>query len=185
MNRRAIDRELPALLTSVASAVRAGIDPLSALLGTREYFPKESALMHEVEKIRDGLAKGAQEEAVLETFLTTYGSQEGELFKRCLILSRRHGSSLAEPLYRITRVVRQRQSFRRKIKAALAMHRMSAVGIALCAMAMGALQYVMNPHAFTIATQHPTGSKLLIVGIALMVIGVVWMMCIGREAASR
>lgn len=185
VHRRALDRDLPALLTSVASSVRAGIDPLSALLSAREYFHGDSPLIHEVEKIRSGLAAGVEEEALLESFLTTYASQEGELFKRCLILSRRHGCSLAEPLHRITKVVRQRQSFRRKIKAALAMHRMSAVGIALCAGAMGALQIGMNPAAFEIAIRHPIGGKLLIGGVALILIGLTWMMLMGRGTAAR
>jgi Flp pilus assembly protein TadB len=122
---------------------------------------------------------------LLEAFLAIYSSQEGELFKRCLILARRHGSSLAEPLHRITRVVRQRQSFRRKVKAALAMHRMSAIGIALCAVAMGALQLVMNPHSLDIAIHHPTGRVLLIGGICLISCGLVWMMMMGREATTR
>lgn len=184
-NRRALDRDLPALLTSVASSVRAGIDPLSALLAAREYLQNDSPLVHEVEKIRSGLGDGAEEETLLESFMTTYASQEGELFKRCLILSRRHGCSLAEPLHRITKVVRQRQSFRRKIKAALAMHRMSAVGIALCAGAMGALQIGTNPAAVEIAMRHPMGGKLLIAGITLILIGLTWMMLMGREAGSR
>jgi Flp pilus assembly protein TadB len=128
---------------------------------------------------------GDDEEEVLEGFLSVYGSQEGELFTRCLILSRRHGSALADPLHRITKVVRQRQSFRRKVVAALAMHRMSAIGIALCAVAMGALQLSMNPSAFDIALHHPVGSVLLLVGGALIAIGVVWMMMMGRETATR
>jgi Flp pilus assembly protein TadB len=82
-------------------------------------------------------------------------------------------------------VVRQRQSFRRKIKAALAMHRMSAIGIALCAVAMGALQLGMNPHALDISMHHPVGRPLLLGGIALIVTGLGWMMMMGREASTR
>lgn len=184
-NRQAVDRDLPALLTSVASSVRAGVDPVSALLAARDYFPKETPIVREIETLQRGLANGGDEEELLEAFLTIYSSQEGELFKRCLILSRRHGSSLSDPLHRITRVVRQRQSFRRKVKAALAMHRMSAIGIALCAAAMGALQLAMNPHALGIAMHHPTGSVLLVGGTFLICSGVVWMMMMGREAATR
>lgn len=184
-NRRAVDRDLPALLTSVASSVRAGIDPVTALITAREYLQKSAPVARELEQVRDRLVNGEDEEAVLEGFLSIYASQEGELFKRCLILSRRHGSALAEPLHRITKVVRQRQSFRRKVSAALAMHRMSAIGIALCAVAMGALQFGMNPHAIDIAVHHPVGGLLLVVGASLIALGVVWMMVMGREAAAR
>ena len=184
-NRSAVDRDLPALLTSVASSVRAGVDPVSALLAARDYFQKESPLVREIEALQRGLVNGGDEEEVIEGFLDIYPSQEGELFKRCLILSRRHGSSLGEPLHRITRVIRQRQSFRRKVSAALAMHRMSAIGIALCAVAMGALQLGMNPQALDIAMNHPTGGILLLIGVSLILLGVVWMMLMGREATTR
>jgi Flp pilus assembly protein TadB len=181
-NRNALDRDLPALLTSVASSVRAGIDPLSALIGARDYFPKESIIVREIEKLRRGIAEGRDEEELIEEFLALYGNQDGELFKRCLILSRRHGGSLGDPLHRITRVVRQRQSFRRKTRAALAMHRMSAIGIALCAVAMTALQCAMSPDSLNLAIHHPLGSKLLIGGVMTIISGLSWMLTMGREA---
>ena len=181
-NRTVIDRDLPALLTSVASSVRAGMDPLSALVEAREYFPKGALLVQEIEKLRKGLAEGRDEEDLVGEFLALYGNQDAELFRRCLILSRRHGGSLGEPLHRITRVVRQRQSFRRKTRAALAMHRMSAIGIALCAAAMTALQCAMNPQSLELSIHHPIGSKLLVGGILLIVTGLGWMLRMGREA---
>jgi Flp pilus assembly protein TadB len=181
-NRLAIDRDLPALLTSVASSVRAGMDPLSALIGAREYFPKDTVLVQEIEKIRQGVHDGRDEEELLDGFLSLYESRDGELFKGCLILSRRHGGSLADPLHRITRVVRQRQSFRRKTKAALAMHRMSAIGIALCAVAMGALQFGMNPQSLDVAFHHPMGSRILCGGLLLISTGLGWMLTMGSEA---
>jgi Flp pilus assembly protein TadB len=158
------------------------MDPLSALVGARQYFPKDTVLVREIERIQQGLAEGRDEEELLEEFLLLYDNQDGELFKRCLVLSRRHGGSLADPLHRITRVVRQRQSFRRKTNAALAMHRMSAIGIALCAGAMTALQCAMNPESLDLAFHHPIGGKLLIGGGGMMVIGLGWMFRMGREA---
>lgn len=182
-HKRDIERDLPALLTSVASSVRAGIDPLAAVIGAREYLPRGSILIQQLEQVRQRLSEGRDEEMVLEEFLALYRNQEVELFKRCLILSRRHGGSLAESLHRITRVARQRQSFRRKTRAALAMHRMSAIGIALCAGAMGALQVTMSPRSVDLAVSHPVGGKLLVFGGALMVLGIIWMMMMGREVS--
>lgn len=181
-HRVAIDRDLPALLTTVASSVRAGMDPLSALIGARDYFARDTVLVQEIERVRQGLHKGRDEEELLEEFLSLYGSRDGELFKGCLILARRHGGSLADSLHRITRVVRQRQSFRRKTKAALAMHRMSAIGIALCAVAMGALQFGMNPQSLDLAFSHPIGSKILSGGLLLIMTGLGWMLTMGSEA---
>lgn len=177
--RQSIDRDLPALLTSVASSVRAGIDPLQALLEARDYFPSSSVLVEEIERIKRGIEAGEEEGALIEGFLRSFNHPDGELFKRCLLLSRRHGSSLAEPLHRVTRVVRQRQSFRRKTVAALAMHRMSAIGITLCAVFIGAVQIFMNVQAVVSAFHHPMGGKFLGGGVAMIAIGVGWMMSMG------
>lgn len=182
-HERDIERDLPALLTSIASSVRAGIDPLAAVIAAPEYLPRGSILGKELERVGHALSEGGDEEAVLEEFLAVYRNQEVELFKRCLILSRRHGGSLAESLHRITKVARQRQSFRRKTRAALAMHRMSAIGIALCAGAMGALQCAMNPRSVDLAVSHPVGGKLLVFGGALIALGIIWMMTMGREVS--
>lgn len=180
---RSVDRDLPALLTSVASSVRAGIDPLVALSEARDFLPSDSALTVELERFHRNLTAGGDEEEVVGRLFREIITPEIELFKGCLRLSRKHGSSLAEPLHRVTRVVRQRQSFRRKTRAALAMHRMSAIGISLCAALIALMQVFTNPDGIELVLQHSVGSALLASGGALIVIGVVWMMSLGRETA--
>lgn len=180
---RSVDRDLPALLTSVASSVRAGIDPLVALSEAREFLPVDSALTAELERFHRSLAAGGNEDEVIDRLFRDITTPDIELFKGCLRLSRKHGSSLAEPLHRVTRVVRQRQSFRRKTRAALAMHRMSAVGISLCAALIALMQGFTNPDGIQLALQHSIGSKLLMSGGVLIVIGVGWMMSLGRETS--
>lgn len=176
-----IDRDIPILLTSVASSVRAGIDPIRAMCDAEEYFLAQSPLAGEIKRFKQSLAVGDDEFEALESFFVKEGNRDIELFKRCIILSRRHGSSLAEPIHRVMRVVRQRQSFRRKTKAALAMHRMSAIGIAMCAVVITAMQLVMNYAGVQIALTNPLGLVLLCSGISLIGIGVVWMLMMGKE----
>jgi Flp pilus assembly protein TadB len=180
---RSVDRDLPALLTSVASSVRAGIDPLVALSEAREFLPVDSVLTVELERFHRSLEAGGDEDEVIDRLFREITTPDIELFKGCLRLSRKHGSSLAEPLHRVTRVVRQRQSFRRKTRAALAMHRMSAVGISLCAALIAFMQVFTNPDGIQLVLQHSIGSKLLVSGGLLIVIGVGWMMSLGRETS--
>jgi Flp pilus assembly protein TadB len=182
--RAALDRDLPALLTALASSVRAGLDPVASMVSSSHYLPARTPLAEGLEKLSQRLKSGSEELSTIEGFLSEWRHPDVELFKRCLILSRKHGSSLAEPLHRITRVVRQRQSFRRKTKAALAMHRLSAVGIALCGVLIGVVQVSMNIEGVKSAVSHPMGAKLLLGGGALIASGLVWMMSLGSEEIS-
>ena len=176
-----LERDLPALLTTIASSVRAGADPLSGMIQAQRFFPAESLVARELHEFSQRLKAGESEETAMRLFMADLGSADLELFKRCMWLSRQHGASLAEPLHRVVKVVRQRQSFRRKTRGALAMHRMSAVGIAACAAIIAAIQFCMNGAGVQLAWEHPVGWKLLSAGGGLMATGIVWMMSLGRE----
>ncbi len=175
------DNDLPTLLMSVASSVRAGVDPLVALTAARQFFPKDSAMAVELIRCAQALEAGGDEYQAISAFARDAQASDVDLFRRCLALSRRHGSALAEPLHRITRVVRQRHSFRRKTRAALAMHRLSASGIAVCAGLIAALQIATNFDGVQRAAAHPVGQKLLLIGAGLIVMGVLWMSRMGKE----
>jgi Flp pilus assembly protein TadB len=175
------DSDLPTLLTSVASSVRAGIDPLVALSAARQFFSKDSVMSRELAACAQLLSAGGDEYEAIASFARGSKSADVDLFRRCVALSRRHGSGLADPLHRITKVVRQRHSFRRKTRAALAMHRLSAIGIAICAMFIAALQVATNFSGVQEAVLHPVGSRVLMAGGLLIVTGVVWMSRMGKE----
>ena len=102
------------------------------------------------------------------------------LFRTSLLLARKEGASLAPSLQRLNRVTRQRQSFRRKIKAALAMQKLSSIGIAGCAVVIGVIQVLTNAQAFQEALMHPLGQKVLAAGLVLIAGGVLWMMRLSR-----
>jgi Flp pilus assembly protein TadB len=179
--REAIDRDLPAFLTTVASSVRAGIDPIRAICDSESYFAPQSPFVPEIRKVKDSIAQGQDEAVVIRAFFESVYSCDLELFKQCLVLSRQLGGSLAEPLHRVVRVVRNRQSFRRKTRAALAMHRMSALGIALCAVIIVGMQLAVDSSRVVMTIQHPVGKVLLGGGVALITIGVFCMLRMGRE----
>jgi Flp pilus assembly protein TadB len=61
------------------------------------------------------------------------------------------------------------------------MHRMSVVGIALCACVIAFIQVGLNAPGLAIAIQNPIASKILIIGGTLMVMGLWWMMSMGLE----
>jgi Flp pilus assembly protein TadB len=81
----------------------------------------------------------------------------------------------------VVRTIRQRQSFKRKTRAAMAMHRMSAVGIAGCAIVITGMQLVMNVSGVKTAWESPVGKILIGVGASLIALGVLWMLRMGKE----
>jgi predicted phage tail protein len=58
---------------------------------------------------------------------------------------------------------------------------MSAIGIALCAVLISIMQVAMNPKGIALAFGKSAGVLLLSIGGSLILVGVVWMLAMGRE----
>ena len=175
------ERDYPAFLLSLASAVRTGLDPIVALYRAPELFDDDSELKHELLKTKDNIERGMPEDEALRSFAVTIKHPDINLFRTAFILSRQQGSSLSQCLQRLVRVTRQRQSFRRKMASAIAMQKLSAMGIAACALAIGLFQFITNPTAFSQAMAHPVGFKFFVAGSILMASGILWMLNIARR----
>lgn len=175
------EKDYTALLLSLASGVRTGLDPLVALSQSELLFMEKSEVRTELKKLNDNIGRGLPEERVIAAFGDTLDHPDIQLFRTAFILARKEGAGLAECLQRLARVTRQRQSFRRKVKSAVAMQKLSALGIAGCAIGIGLVQFVANPKAVHEALAHPFGFKLLVIGLTLIIIGVIWMMRLTRS----
>lgn len=169
------ERDYPALLVALASSVRTGLDPLLALVSARELFASGSVLRGELDRVAEEIERGVPEDRVIGAFGAESGHPDVQLFRSAFLLARREGSSLGECLHRLAKVTRQRQSFRRKIRSAVAMQKLSAVGIGACAVFIGFFQSVTNPAGLALALEHPIGRSALIGGLGLMLAGLVWM----------
>lgn len=170
------ERDYTAMLLSLASAVKTGLDPLVALANSYELFQEDAELYHELKKIKDGMDEGLTEEVLVSRFGHTINHPDIQLFRTAFILARKEGSSLASCLRRLAKVTRQRQSFRRKTKAAVAMQKLSAFGIAACTVVIAVIQVASNSDAITEALEHPVGSKAISFGIGLIIFGLLWML---------
>ncbi len=173
---KSFESDYTAMLLAVSSAIRTGMDPLVALCVSAKLFPEKSEIRKEIETINIKLEAGDSEELALSGFGATIEHPDIRLFTTAFILARKEGSSLAECLQRLVRVTRQRQSFRRKIRSAVAMQKLSSFGIIGCSLAIGGIQAAMNSQALITAINHPFGLKAICFGIALMGIGLGWML---------
>lgn len=169
------ERDYPAFLLSLASSVRTGLDPLSAMIESEKLFEQESEIRKELYKFKLAIERGKPEQEAVREFGASIRHPDIQLFRTGYLLARKEGSSFAECLQRLAKVTRQRQSFRRKVRSAVAMQRVSAFGIGGCAILICIIQTCGNPKILTDALAHPLGQRLLVSGALLIISGLVWM----------
>lgn len=178
---RAFEKDYPVLLISLASSIRTGLDPLVALTNSSGLFEKSSEVGKAIVKFASVVDSGVSEQKAIRSFARDIKHPDIELFRIAFALSRSEGSSLGECLHRLARVTRQRQSFRRKIRSAIAMQKLSAWGISGCAIVIGIIQFATNPKALSDAIAHPTGFKILMAGMLLILSGLIWMLTMTKS----
>jgi len=175
------ERDYPAFLVALAASIRTGLDPLSAMMGLQDLFLKQSILGRQLGLTAGVIEAGGTEDDAIAVFGADVPHPDLPLFRSAFLLARREGSSLGSCLERLSSVTRSRQSFRRKMRAAVAMQRLSAFGIAACAVLIGLMQVVSNIDAVRAAIAHPIGSKFLLLGVSLVILGLGWMLHMTRS----
>lgn len=176
----AFERDYPTFLLSLASAVRTGLDPIQAFTDSAELFADSSELKRELVYTKIKLESGAAEEDAIRGFARSILHPDIDLFRTGFILARKEGSSLGECLERLARVTRARQTFRRKVKSAVAMQKLSAVGVGGCALLVLVIQYVSNPESFNKTFESAAGRGFLGLGAFFVLGGIFWMFRIAR-----
>lgn len=177
---RAFERDYTALLVSLASSIKTGADPLQALVKAGNLFGKGSEVQRAVQRFGQDIEIGKSESVAVRDFAADIFNPDLQLFRNAFLLARKEGSSLAECLHRLARVTRHRQSFRRKVKAAIAMQKLSAIGIGGCAVIIALIQYSSNPEAVKEALSNPVGVRFLSLSGLLITSGIIWMLQLAR-----
>jgi Flp pilus assembly protein TadB len=180
-NKKKFEEDYPAFLLAMASALRTGLDPLAAINSVESMLPESSVLRREIGLFKTQIQSSSSEEEAIFSFASSVNHPDVRLFTTALLLSRKEGSSLGACLQRLNRFTRQRQAFRRKAKAAVAMQRLSSFGIVGCSLLIGVMQLGMNHQSFIEAWNHPLGRLLLSGGGSLLCIGFIWMLYLGRS----
>jgi tight adherence protein B len=176
------DQDYCALLLSIASSVKSGADPILALSQAISLFPSETVMNGEVQQFKHHLETGLTEEQALMRFGSRISNRDIDMFRTAMVIARKEGSALGECLQRLAKVTRQRQSFSRKVKSAVAMQKLASWGIGACTIAIGFIQYFANPESLHKAWDHPIGFPVMIIGLSLIAVGFIWMRKLsGRE----
>lgn len=91
-----------------------------------------------------------------------------------VLLQRETGGNLAELLDKISRVLRGRFRFHRKVRTLSAEGRMSSAVLIAVPFVLFAILYFTSPDYATVLLNHPTGHTMITFSSILLVIGIVW-----------
>lgn len=175
--RTGVERDLPVFLLALAASLKSGASPCDALLRCGEHF-KGSLLGLEIDRFRARILSGRSEADAIATFGQEVPHPDLELFKSAYTISIRCGASLTGGLMRLSRVTRQRQSFARKSRAAVAAQKISLYAISGLVLIFVMVQVTLNQQAFLGVLSNPVGSRMLWAGSGLVLTGIVWMLTI-------
>ncbi|MGE8178113.1 type II secretion system F family protein [Pseudomonas fluorescens] len=91
-----------------------------------------------------------------------------------ILIHRETGGNLTEVLERLSRLIRGRFRFQRKIKTLSAEGRMSAWVLVAIPFILAALILITTPSYLPVLTNDPIGHKLIIGAFCAMLVGIVW-----------
>ncbi len=167
----AFERDYPTFLISVSSMVKAGLDPVAALQQSAGLFDSSGSLRQELQALLGEFDKGVVPVKAIATFGQSVNSPDVELFQSAFRIAQREGASLGPMLLRLAKVTRQRQSFRRRTRSALALQKLSSLGILGCAVVIVLFQFVTNPQALELVLRNELASFVFGAGVLVLIIG--------------
>ncbi len=167
-----LEEQLPDAIDVLRRALRAG-HPLGACLKlVAEDMPQPIA--KEFELAFADINYGNDVRRAFLGFLERVPSVTMMSFVTAVLVQRETGGNLAEVLDQISRVVRGRFKFFRKVRTLSAEGRMSAWVLALVPLVLFSLISYTSPDYLPVLTHDPTGRKLIMTALGLAVLGVLW-----------
>jgi tight adherence protein B len=170
---RAIQAQLPDVLTVLASSLRAGHSFLQALdmVAKEVGEPASTEFARVVTEIR----LGREVDDALEAMSGRIGSDDFRWAVMAIAIQRRVGGNLAEVLETVAETIRQREALRRQIHALSGEGRLSAIILTVLPLLIAAYIMVVNPDYLRTLVESSLGIALLVGAGILMIVGYLWM----------
>ena len=169
MRIKAFDNQLPDLLITVASTLKAGHSFRHAIQAVVDEGAQPTA--KEFTRVLSETQLGRPMDQALADMSERVGSKDLSFVITAVTIQRQVGGSLASLFDMIAETVRQRQQFARKVKGLTAMGRMSAYVLIGLPFFIALAVTVMNPSYMSPLYHTGTGHMLLLVGLAMMTVG--------------
>ncbi|MGK2964116.1 MAG: type II secretion system F family protein [Tepidiformaceae bacterium] len=166
---RKLESQLPELLSTIASGLRAGFGLMQALEASAEQMPAPIAV--DVRRMLRDTAMGASVEQSLTNLNTRVGSPDFDIVITAILIQRSVGGNLAEILDSVAHTMRERERIRGEIRTLTAQQRMSGYVIAAIPVCLLVAFNMISPEFTGLLFSDPLGRVLLGVAGGLEVIG--------------
>lgn len=162
--------EFPISLDIVRRALRAGHSIDRAINMVVEQLTGPVGLVFK--QIVDKLRIGQPLEEVLAEMSNSLGIDDFHMLAIVIVLQRETGGSLAEAIENFSKIIRARQTLRKKVKALTAEVRLTAMILAAIPFAIFGVVYLTTPNYFDPLFYTDGGHKLLMGGIIMLTLGI-------------
>jgi len=178
----ALFRQIPDVLGLMVRAIRAGLPLAEALRGISRETPSPSK--EEFARVVSDMAIGRPVEAALMRMHDRTGLTEYAFLAVTLGLQSQTGGSLAETLDNLGEMVRKRVALAKRAKALAAEARMQAGLLIILPFIAAFAMSMIQPFYLKTFTENPTGQRMAMIGLTLMLMGVLTMRWLIRQAGK-
>lgn len=171
----AFEQDYASTLQALSGAIKAGRDPLQALIDLEKIFDEESIVTAEIAKVRRAIETRQGETEAIRQFAATIDYPDTHFFRFAFLLARREGSGLAHCLHRLCKTTRDREEFRGNVKTNIMIQKISCYGIIIIGLIGILLYFFIHQEEFLLALNHPMGKIALGFGASALISGIFWL----------
>lgn len=165
----AIERQLPDLLTLLASSLRSGFGLQQGMdVAARQL---DSPMRDEIEGFLLDTNLGASAEAALVNMVERSGSYDLDMVVTAILIQRMTGGNLAEVLDNVGETMRERERIRGEIRTLTAQQRLTGTILSVYPAVLAGLFYLINPKWMSVLFTDGLGQVLLAIGLFLQFLG--------------
>jgi tight adherence protein B len=176
----ALFQQIPDALGLMVRAIRAGLPLAEALRGISREM--SSPTKEEFARVVGDMAIGRPVDTALIKLHERTGLAEYAFLAVTLGLQSQTGGSLAETLDNLADIVRKRVAMAKRAKALAAEARMQAGLLVVLPFVAALAMSIIQPFYVAAFTQNPTGQRMAIIGLTLMLFGLLTIRWLIRQA---
>ncbi len=176
----AVFQQIPDALGLLVRAIRAGLPLAEALRGISREIASPSR--EEFARVAGDMAIGRPIEAALARLYDRTGLTEYAFLAVTLGLQAQTGGSLAETLENLAEMVRKRVAMVKRAKALAGEAKAQAGLLVILPFVAAAAMAAIQPFYIEAFTQNPTGQRMALIGLGLMLLGLLMIRSMIRRA---